>query len=1127
MMGAASPVLLGRSQVPEPNAAKLLGVHSAKYFDGWGWTNCRGRAASGPARASRGSGAGMVKLPVLHPDGPLRTLWDMLILLLFFSDMFFIMFEWAFLPETSAPEVVAWTVASNILWLVDMLMNACTGYMCTDTCVVALSQPRAIQTYMRTWFAIDFMSTIPPMLVNVVLARCSESKQQSKSTGVGMLRLLKFMRLFRAAKLSGARRELVRFERRLQSQVIICTLCLLQIFAVFASFSHLAACCLWVLSQYLVRTATSEHEAQGAWIMGRPDILENATVWDQYTASLHLAVGIVSGLGLQSYRTMHPVEECTFCCCYLCALCLMGVLVNEIAAMYTKLNETDKASNLALVAAENFMNWYNVPAALQSRVQRYLAMFFKHKEHVEIRARLEEWLHGGASAPAHAGLMAELNLAIFQGCMAAHPQLSMLPSHGDAAMLVASLFEVGFLPPGESLVQLGQRPDRLICIRHGTVAVNGDYSEVSRNCKRHAGAENMATQETLKGGDLIFCRRLLLPLTDPTSCCCSCTSFCEVSSLDFAKFDAEMEMRHPSELRMLRANAAIEFDSTEWLSWALLPCGRGEDTLIIQNQENLLHSCARFGSVQCIRWLSSGPGSSLLAAAHGVTEWRKLLEQEDADRRTPLELARQARQKGAVDAFVMLGASVKVPLAAPRYRQRWLHRLQRSREQQSGSSFEENQSYSQQESELHGRLIKAGIDLSTWGSNSFADLAAELRSGRCACLEAADGRLVRVLEVVRLRVTAHLSQGSFTLSETEKASWLAPAGLLRLPMRQMASDLQSTLHEIWTCCLGLQLQDMQRLERGAELVYEEVKESQTYPGLNCVYIVHEIPFWASIPESPEEFLGLPSGRCFEVLEPAQSETPGRRHVYTWLPEQVDISILNRISRKVPESVGRRPSLVQKLKHMSGLQEEKRTDLSSLFIAELEAGLSVFLQEEHCGTPHSFGLVRVRRVARIRAGFEEVDTSCRTLCLLRRAKALPSMVMRQGRLEEALEEMWLQADIPREVSTFWRRASTRVFEVEWSLADAAPELALLRTLLRTIDVVHEVSFELSAANFAPLAAGWEWGPGSEEYDPAETCAGLEHGVWDPIEARASNIIEVRRATAVLPSMSTQSSMSKSL
>eukprot|EP00427_Karlodinium_veneficum_P048110 CAMPEP_0169233344 /NCGR_PEP_ID=MMETSP1016-20121227/27565_1 /TAXON_ID=342587 /ORGANISM="Karlodinium micrum, Strain CCMP2283" /LENGTH=783 /DNA_ID=CAMNT_0009312679 /DNA_START=257 /DNA_END=2604 /DNA_ORIENTATION=- len=773
------------------------------------------------------------------------------------------------------------------------------------------------------------------------------------------------------------------------------------------------ACLVWTVACQ----STDQDISQRSWAYAY--VSPESSSLEQYITSLHLSLSILAG-GPVSFTTTLVSEQWVFCLFYVIAWAMMGVLVNEIASIYAKMSERSVEVRYMLAEASSFMAYHKVPADLKTRIERYLQNMFNHKEHTEFRARLRDLLSQAD------GLHPELNLFIFGRALSAHPQLQLLSS-GVLAQ-IADLCDLSYFPPGVVVMQPDWSPRTILYLRSGIMESYNELNDTHTVLKtsRPSLTRSGIHAASLAAGEWLFARHLLAPAGQPSNCAVSCKSFCEAISLDIATFNIMMDGQQEALLPKLRIHAAIQVDDVQQLSWALSESKVDIGSFLLDGG-TILHACARLGASRCVHWISGSIPDGL--------------EAHDANGKTPLEIARKCGKKSVIDALASFGANLQgsaenspwVPLQKANHH----NSLLQARSTETCES-------------LIARLVKSHIDVTTWGSGgakTVMDLLQEVQSGFTVIVESSEGKLVRVVGNARIKVHASCDRGERILSETEDAKWLkVKEHVVKLPMKKMhAGNLEAALQELWKSSLDLDAAFVARhFERGVELVYEEQKETGSYPGLQCVYVVHEVPYWVREPTNDElKFYGLPLGTSFEVQE-TQAEQQKRRHVFVWLQPTAK-SVSSCLSAQLA-SAG-----IDTSSWTAGKKGE--ADLAK----EINDGISMCMQLPRGGLVRAIQKVRVRITValygKIMALHLVEDTG--NYGIASNSMKLPETVIQHQRLELALSHIWngkLGLTLEFVDQHFERGAKTSYEEVANS--DEYPGLSCMF-------VIHEIPFRVKS------------------------------------------------------------------
>ncbi|CAK0847567.1 unnamed protein product [Prorocentrum cordatum] len=193
----------------------------------------------------------------LNPDWAPRLVWDMVIIALVLCDSVVIPFQLAeFRTQLGFNEVWLWLTFS--FFLCDLVMNFFTGYrsgkkgeqlqegtLVTNRCRIATN-------YIRGWFWIDFMSTVPWHVIadafsSETTADTTSADQLTKLAKVIKLtRLLRLMRMLRLYKVSVIWERL---ESRIGSITALNVVSLIKVLGIWAAICHWGACCWWMVGK--------------------------------------------------------------------------------------------------------------------------------------------------------------------------------------------------------------------------------------------------------------------------------------------------------------------------------------------------------------------------------------------------------------------------------------------------------------------------------------------------------------------------------------------------------------------------------------------------------------------------------------------------------------------------------------------------------------------------------------------------------------------------------------------------------------------------------------------------------------------------------------------------------------
>ncbi|TSK77020.1 Potassium/sodium hyperpolarization-activated cyclic nucleotide-gated channel 2 [Bagarius yarrelli] len=130
--------------------------------------------------------------------------WDLLMLLLMMGNLIILPVGITFFKDENTPPWIIFNVVSDTLFLVDLVLNFRTGIMKEDSTEIMLD-PKAIRRhYLRSWFAVDFISSIPVdyIFLMVDLQERLDSEVYRTARALRIVRFTKILSLLRLLRLS-------------------------------------------------------------------------------------------------------------------------------------------------------------------------------------------------------------------------------------------------------------------------------------------------------------------------------------------------------------------------------------------------------------------------------------------------------------------------------------------------------------------------------------------------------------------------------------------------------------------------------------------------------------------------------------------------------------------------------------------------------------------------------------------------------------------------------------------------------------------------------------------------------------------------------------------------------------
>ncbi|XP_058796090.1 potassium/sodium hyperpolarization-activated cyclic nucleotide-gated channel 3-like isoform X9 [Phymastichus coffea] len=144
---------------------------------------------------------------VIHPCSSFRFYWDLCMLLLLVANLIILPVAISFFNDDLSTRWIAFNCLSDTIFLIDLVVNFRTGIMQQDNAEQVILDPKLIaKHYLRTWFFLDLISSIPLDYIFLIFNQFQDFSESFQILHAGralrILRLAKLLSLVRLLRLS-------------------------------------------------------------------------------------------------------------------------------------------------------------------------------------------------------------------------------------------------------------------------------------------------------------------------------------------------------------------------------------------------------------------------------------------------------------------------------------------------------------------------------------------------------------------------------------------------------------------------------------------------------------------------------------------------------------------------------------------------------------------------------------------------------------------------------------------------------------------------------------------------------------------------------------------------------------
>lgn len=139
---------------------------------------------------------------VIHPCSSFRFYWDLCMLLLLVANLIILPVAISFFNDDLSTRWIAFNCLSDTIFLIDIVVNFRTGIMQQDNAEQVILDPKLIaKHYLRTWFFLDLISSIPLDYIFLIFNQVNDFSESFQILHAGralrILRLAKLLSLVR------------------------------------------------------------------------------------------------------------------------------------------------------------------------------------------------------------------------------------------------------------------------------------------------------------------------------------------------------------------------------------------------------------------------------------------------------------------------------------------------------------------------------------------------------------------------------------------------------------------------------------------------------------------------------------------------------------------------------------------------------------------------------------------------------------------------------------------------------------------------------------------------------------------------------------------------------------------
>uniref|UniRef100_A0A8C9SFE7 Cyclic nucleotide-binding domain-containing protein n=1 Tax=Scleropages formosus TaxID=113540 RepID=A0A8C9SFE7_SCLFO len=391
---------------------------------------------------------------IIHPYSDFRFYWDLLMLLLMMGNLIILPVGITFFKDENTPPWIIFNVVSDTLFLVDLVLNFRTGIVKEDSTEILLD-PRAIrQRYLKSWFLVDFVSSIPVdyIFLMVDLEARLDSEVYRTARALRIVRFTKILSLLRLLRLSRLIRYIHQWEEifHMTYDLASAMVRIVNLIGMMLLLCHWDGCL-----QFLVPML--QDFPPDCWVS--KNNMVNDTWGVQYSYALFKAMShmLCIGYGAQAPEGMTDVWL-TMLSMIVGATCY-AMFIGHATALIQSLDSSRRQYQEKYKQVEQYMSFHKLPADVRQKIHEY----YEHRYQGKMFD--EESILGELSEP----LKEEIVSFNCRSLVANMPLFANADPNFVTAVLTKLRFEV--FQPTDFIIREGTVGRKMYFIQHGRVSV--------------------------------------------------------------------------------------------------------------------------------------------------------------------------------------------------------------------------------------------------------------------------------------------------------------------------------------------------------------------------------------------------------------------------------------------------------------------------------------------------------------------------------------------------------------------------------------------------------------------------------------------------------------------------------
>uniref|UniRef100_A0A673GLD9 Potassium/sodium hyperpolarization-activated cyclic nucleotide-gated channel 3-like n=1 Tax=Sinocyclocheilus rhinocerous TaxID=307959 RepID=A0A673GLD9_9TELE len=389
---------------------------------------------------------------IIHPYSDFRFYWDLTMLLLMVGNLIVIPVGITFFKDEHTPPWIVFNVVSDTFFLMDLVLNFRTGIVKEDNAEIILDPQQIKIKYLRSWFVVDFISSIPVDYIFLIVETRIDSDFYKTARALRIVRFTKILSLLRLLRLSRLIRYIHQWEEifHMTYDLASAMVRIVNLIGMMLLLCHWDGCL-----QFLVPML--QDFPADCWVSKNKMV--NDTWGQQYSYALFKAMSHMLCIGYGMYPPVGMTDVWLTILSMIVGATCYAMFVGHATALIQSLDSSRRQYQEKYKQVEQYMSFHKLPADMRQRIHDY----YEHRYQGKMFD--EESILGELNEP----LREEIINFNCRKLVASMPLFANADPNFVTSMLTKLRFEV--FQPGDYIIREGTIGKKMYFIQHGVVSV--------------------------------------------------------------------------------------------------------------------------------------------------------------------------------------------------------------------------------------------------------------------------------------------------------------------------------------------------------------------------------------------------------------------------------------------------------------------------------------------------------------------------------------------------------------------------------------------------------------------------------------------------------------------------------